>query len=194
MGGRLAESTTGSEILPDMEHTVQEGSSGQYDSATVNHPAPFGKRRGYPSAGIHRQDINNHILEQNHSGLGLYRLFGRGLVSLLIRLGPGRLNRRPSAPVERSVLNLRRVDQSSHLAAKGVYLSDDIALREPSDGGVAGELADGVQVLRHKECRGAYSRRGESRLYAGMTPAYDKNIATTDRPSASHAPIIRSER
>src|SRR5690349_11411383 len=94
----------------------------------------------------------------------------------LVRLRPRGAHRRPLLGVERAELNAGRVDRPRHLAAERIDLLDEVALADAADGGVAGHLADVVEVERQHERRRAHARAGERRLDAGMAGADDDDV------------------
>ena len=71
------------------------------------------------------------------------------------------------ARVEKSKLDSGLVDRQAHLAAERVDLADQVALADPADRGVAGHLADVVEVEREHQRARAHPRRGQRGFDSG---------------------------
>src|SRR5215213_8622145 len=78
-----------------------------------------------------------------------------------VGLGARGLNSRPAGTIEEAELDSRAINDATHNAAQGVYLSDEMTFGYAADSGITGHLAYQVQIKRHK--RGLRSQTGRSR-------------------------------
>ena len=82
------------------------------------------------------------------------------LVLLLVRLCAQGVNRRAFGHIEHSALEERIVDGAAHFAAQRVQLPHQMALARAADGGVAGHIADGIQIDREHDRLQPHPRTG----------------------------------
>ena len=54
------------------------------------------------------------------------------------------MHRRAFAAVEHAVLNARRIGCMPHFAAEGINLAYEMTLCRAADGGITGQIADGI--------------------------------------------------
>ena len=104
-------------------------------------------------------------------GLVLEHVADGGLVQGAVRLGAGGAHGRALAGVEHPELDARVIRGQTHGAAQRVDLLDQVALADTADGGVAGHLAEGLDVVRQQQGITPHARRGEGRLGARMAAA-----------------------
>ena len=97
-------------------------------------------------------------------------------VELAVRLGARPLHGRALAAVQHAELDARTVDGAAHDAVERVDLAHQVALAEPADGRVAGHLADGFELVRHKQRPRAPARGRRRRLAARMAAADHNDI------------------
>ncbi len=128
---------------------------------SVTHP--LHARRGR----IHDQ-IGHRVLKERETLLLLEGPLCERRVRLLVRLRPRRLHGRAPARVEHAELDHRGIDELAHLAAQRVDLAHEVSLGNPADGGIAGHLADAVEVLRDQQGGETQPREREGCLDAGM--------------------------
>ncbi len=80
------------------------------------------------------------------------------------------------ACVEEAELDPGLVDRHAHLAAECVDLAHQVALADTADSGIAGHLADVVEVQGEHERARAHPRGGESGFDTGMAGANHDNF------------------
>ncbi len=84
-------------------------------------------------------------------------LHGHG-VKLAVGLGPGSADRGALAAVQNSELDAARVGDPAHQPVERVDFTDQMALAEPADRGIAGHGADGREAVGDQRRLGAHSR------------------------------------
>jgi len=91
-----------------------------------------------------------------------------------IALGSNRLDCGPFSGVQHLDLECRAIGKPSHRPTHCIDLADDMAFPNASDRGVAGHLANQIDVEGEKERSGTHSSRGKCRVDAGMaTPDHN---------------------
>ena len=100
-----------------------------------------------------------------------------------IALSPRTPDGRAFANVEHTELNRGSIRHQSHLSAQGINLTNDLTLRDASDGRVARHLRNLVHVHRHQT--GLCSQIGTctGRFTARMTTSDDYHIILEFHPS-----------
>ena len=91
-------------------------------------------------------DRDDFILHQTQVLLLLERVLHIGAVFDAVGLRAQRVHGRALAAVEHTVLNAGRVRGAGHLAAQRVDLAHQMALGRAADRGVAGHVADRIQI------------------------------------------------
>ena len=127
--------------------------------SNVNQAVEKRARRHDDSAGVmgiavfHREAHRPAILDQQaarlaeqprHIGFVLEDVEDPGTIATLVRLRPGRPDRRAAAAIEKLELDARRVDGAAHQAAKRVDLPNEMSLGSAADRRIAGHVRDGV--------------------------------------------------
>ena len=97
-------------------------------------------------------------------------------IQLSVGLSARALNRRPLGAVQQPELNAGGIGHSAHQAVQGIDLADEMAFSEPSDGRVAGHLADCSKGMSDQRRARAHARGRGRRLAAGVTAAYHHDI------------------
>jgi hypothetical protein len=116
------------------------------------------------------------LLEQGQPGLVLQRLAHRPFVEHAVGLGAGGAHRRALAGVEDTEMDAGAVGRMRHQAAERVDLLDQMALADAADGGIAGHLAQGLDVLGQQQGAASHARSRQRRLGAGMAAADDDDV------------------
>ncbi|MPM09857.1 hypothetical protein SDC9_56180 [bioreactor metagenome] len=83
---------------------------------------------------------------------------------------------RAFAAVEHPVLDARPVRSFGHFAAQGVQLPYQVAFSGAADSGVAGHIANGIQIDGEAHCGQSETRGGQRGLNSGMARADDGDI------------------
>src|ERR1019366_5930499 len=94
----------------------------------------------------------------------------------LVCLRATRANGGSLARVEEAKLDSRLVGRQSHLAAERVDLADQMALADAADRGVAGHLADMIEVQREHQGARTHPGRGERGFDTGVAGADDDDV------------------
>src|SRR5881398_3565258 len=100
----------------------------------------------------------------------------RAPVQRAIALGARRPHRWSLRAVEHAKLDRRAVGGAAHDTAERVDLAHHGALRDPADGGIAAQLADGVEVRREEECPCSQSSGHDCRFRPGMARSHNYNV------------------
>lgn len=90
--------------------------------------------------------------------------------------------------VEEAELDAGFVDGFGHFAAEGVQLADEVTFAESTDGGVAGHLADGLEVHGEQEGFEADAGGGEGGFDAGVSASDDDDVEVFS--GSSHAVFV----
>src|SRR5205807_7796717 len=80
---------------------------------------------------------------------------------------------------------------AAHDAAERGDLAHHGALRDPADGGLAAQLADGVEVRREEEGLGAEPSGHDGGLGAGMTGADDDHVIVAGHDDKLRQPAMQ---
>jgi hypothetical protein len=92
-------------------------------------------------------------------------------ISHAVRLRSRRLHGRATRAIKQTKLNSRAIDNSTHDAAKRVYLSHEMALGDSADRGITRHLPDEIEIQSDQPCLGAEARRSRCGFTAGMARA-----------------------
>ena len=167
----------GLHALAGDDGAVEIGAAGDDDGLGVIDGAQPGADAGNPA-----------VLGENFHDLGLlelevFLLFQGQLHDLLVLaavgLGPEGMDGGTLAPVEHAVLDAGPVGGHAHLAAQGVQLPDQMALAGAADGGIAGQIAHGVQIDGENDRIEAQTGGSQCGLNARMTRTDDGHIAAS---------------
>src|SRR5438552_15424149 len=161
-------------IRAEMDPPAQEGPGRDDDGARAERPPVAGDdscdARALEDQSRHhalRQLDVRKRLEQGPHGAAVQRPVA------LRAWGP---DSRPLGAVEHPELDRRAIGGPPHDPAEGIDLAHHGALRDPADGGIAGHVADGVEVGGEQESVGAQAGGHDGGFRAGMTGAYNDYI------------------
>jgi hypothetical protein len=171
---RVAGTTAGMVLEPDMDLAVEEGAGRQHHRAGAKADADL--RHGADHAIALDHQVVDRLLEQRQVRLVFQHAADRGLVQDAVGLGPGRAHRRPLAAVEDAELDAALVGRQRHRAAERVDLLDQMALADAADRGVAAHGPQRLDVVAQQQGLAAHARGGERGLGAGMAAADDDDI------------------
>src|SRR6185437_9365541 len=120
---------------------------------------------------------------------GPYRqhILHRLAIKLAICLGPRSAHSRTLTAIQHPKLDAGPVGRARHHAVEGIDFADQMSLRQPTDRGITGHLTDGRMAMRQQQRARAESRRGISRLAAGVAAANDNHVVPV------HCGNLRSE-
>jgi hypothetical protein len=157
-----------------MEEAAHEGAGGNDDRfGPVDHP------KAGADAGdgvVFDEQLGGVALMEVEVGLVLDEPLHAELVGLLVALGAGGLDAGALAGVQHAELDAGGVRVPAHDAAEGVDLPDDMPFGQTADGGVAGHLGDGVEVLGENGRLAAEPSGGHGGLHPGVAGAADDDI------------------
>jgi hypothetical protein len=152
--------------------SAEEGAGGQHHGARHELEAHLRHHPGDARAVDHQ--IVHRLLENAEVRQFAEQRAHCLLVQHPVGLGAGGAHRRPFARIQHAKLNAGAVGGASHDAAERVHLFHQMALADAADRRIAGHGAEGFDVVREQQSRGAHARAGRGRLGAGMTAAnYD---------------------
>ena len=106
---------------------------------------------------------------------GQRRLHGLA-IELAVGLGARPAHRRALAPIEHPELDAGRIGDAPHHAVQRIDLADQMALADAADGGIAGHLADGLELVGEQQRPRAEPRRCGRRLAARMPSTDDDDV------------------
>ncbi len=176
VGRRIAGATAGMMVQPDVDHASQEGTGTQHHG--IRHEADAGLGPDTDDGVVFHNQIVDALLEQSEISLVFQDAANRGLVSHAIRLGSSGANRRPLAGIEHTKLDAGQVGCLCHGTTQGIDLLDQMALADPADGGIAGHLAQRLDVMRQQQGAGTATCRCQSGFGTGMTTADHDDLKT----------------
>ena len=102
-----------------------------------------------------------------------------------VRLCAQRMDGRPLAKVQHTILDAGLVRGLSHLAAQRVQFPDQMALPRPADGRVTRHIPNAVQIHREADRLHPEPRRGQRSLDPGMSRS-DHGDITCSRCKPDH--------
>src|SRR2546430_1637095 len=137
-------------VRPEVNAATQEGPRRDHDRARREHSAvgcrDARRLRSLDYEAAHRALCQLEVRE------ALKQRTNRAPVQRAIALGARRPHRWSLRAVEHAKLDRRAVGGAAHDTAERVELAHYGALRDAADGGIAAQLADGVEVRREEEC------------------------------------------
>ena len=157
-----------------MEEAAHEGARGNDDRF-----GPVDHAKGGPHAGdgiVFDEDLGGVALVEVEVGLVLDEPLHAELVGLLVALGAGSLDAGALAGVQHAELDAGGVRVPAHDPAEGVDLPHDMAFGQTADGGVAGHLGDGVEILGEDGRLAAHACRRHRGLHPGVTGSADDDV------------------
>ena len=172
--------------LADMDQAIEEGAGGQHHLAAENLFAVGGDEPRRPfrplKSGLPRSPHGFPDWKCCAAWIALLRGRARGR--------PGRAARAPPAlaAIEQAKLDARRIRDPAHQPVQGIDLAHQMALAHPADGGIAGHLAQGLELMGEQQGAGAKARRSRRRFAAGMAAADDDDVVGFMRGSIARHP------
>ena len=97
-------------------------------------------------------------------------------VCLLIALRTRRPDSRPARGIEQPELNTHSISNLAHNAAQCVHLTDEVALRDSSDGRIARHLRDQIYIQGVQGSFQTHSRAGDRSLAPGVPSANHNDL------------------
>jgi hypothetical protein len=91
-------------------------------------------------------------------------------------LGTRGANSRTLAGIEYPKLDSRTIGRPSHSATEGVNFLDQMTFANAANGGVAGHLAQRVDIVSEQQSLGTRARGGQGGLSSGVPSTYDNDI------------------
>jgi hypothetical protein len=122
-----------------------------------------------------QHQVVHGLLEQPQVGLVLQARADRRLVQA-VGLGAGGAHGRALGGVQDAELDARLVGGDRHRPTHGIDFLDQVALADPADGGIAGHLAQGFDVVRQQQGFLAHACCGQCSFGAGVTAANDNDV------------------
>jgi hypothetical protein len=173
-GDAVAHAPAGLVLLADMEQAAHEGAGGNDDRF-----GPVDHAEGGADAGdgvVFDEDLGGVALVEVEVGLVLDEPLHAELVGLLVALGTGGLDAGALAGVQHAELDAGGVGVPAHDPAEGVDLPHDMPFGQTADGGVAGHLGDGVEILGEDGRLATEPCGGHGSLHPGVTGSADDDV------------------
>ncbi|OPZ80125.1 MAG: hypothetical protein BWY77_01226 [bacterium ADurb.Bin431] len=173
-GGRFSAAPSRKVVEADMNEAVEKG-AGTEDNRTGPHRmARFGH---HPTDLVLFDKQGGHALLAQGEVLLLLEqpAHAQGVVIAVI-LGARGPDGGTLGAVEHAELQGGLVRHHAHGAAEGVDLLDEVALGQSADGGIAGHLRQGEDVLGDEQGGGPHPGGRQRGLAAGMTPTHYQNV------------------
>ena len=101
---------------------------------------------------------------------------GPELVGFFIALGARGVHAGAFGTIQHTELNGGGVGIKSHESAEGVDFPNHLTFGDAADGGIAGHLADGIEILSEQGDRTAETLGGEGGLDTGVTCSDDGHV------------------
>ena len=138
-----------------------------------------GLRAHEGSGPVFQADLGDLRLLEAETRLPFQGVLHALLIGPPVRLGPQGTDGGALAQVQHPILDAAFIRRPAHFAAQGVQLPNQVALSGTSHGGVAGHIADGVQVDGEDDGVEPQPGGGQSGLDARVARADDGDIAGT---------------
>src|SRR2546425_742474 len=122
------------------------------------------------------QEARRLALPDVQARLTLHRLLHRRPAPGTVALGARRAHRRAAGGVERLELDRGAVGDAPHLTAERVDLADQVPFRGAANSGVAGHLADRVEVHGEQQRAASHARGGQRGLASGVAGTDDDDV------------------
>jgi hypothetical protein len=155
---------------------------------------------GTKGSPVHRHDTIDTVSRQQEARYRALRKSQVGLtleqpphgppVQATVTLRTRRPHRRSLRSVQHSELDSRQIRRSAHDASQGIYLSHHCSLRDPTDSGIAGHLADCFEILGEQEGLGAATSGKRSGFHPGVTAADDDDVEPVAHRGAPSLTVI----
>ncbi|CFV97220.1 Uncharacterised protein [Bordetella pertussis] len=174
IGGRIPCPPSGIVLQPHVNQTVEEGPSRQHHG-TGTKAQPDLRNGAHHLVALHHQ-IVHRLLEQPEVGLVLELCTYGVSVQHPVGLGTRGTYRWPLGAVENTELDTCLVGGDSHRAAQRIDFLDQMTLAYPPDGGIAGHLAQGLDIVGKQQCLCAGAGCSQGCLRTGVTATNDDHI------------------
>src|SRR6266508_1531570 len=186
--GRLITGATGRDlgVGAKVNAAAQERAGGD-DHSARRVVAPVARLDAPHTVSVHEQP-GDHPLRQVQRRELLEQLAHRPAVEGAVALRARRPHGGTLGAVEHTELDRRAIGGAAHDAAQGVHLAHDGALGDPADRGIAGHLADGVEVGGEKQSPGVQASGHDRGLRASMASANHDDVVVE-----CHAAIIPAQ-
>jgi hypothetical protein len=158
----------------DVEFSVEKGPGSKNQGAAGEAGSVMEDHLGHRA--VCDDQINDLSLPKEEVGLGVKKASGFDAVPGPVTLGPDCLDSRTLSGIEHLELKAGPVGQLPHGSAHGIDLPDEMPLPDPSDGGIAGHLADQVQMHRDQESAQTHAGGGISGFNSCMPPSDYQNV------------------
>src|SRR5207247_2670743 len=123
-----------------------------------------------------RAQAGDHSLRELQPRKSLEQRPHGAAVQRAIALGSRRPDGGTLRPIEHAELDRGAIGRPPHDAAEGIDLAHHRALRDPADGGIAGQVTDGVEVGGKEEELRTKPSRHDGRFCPGVDGVTKKNI------------------
>ena len=160
--------------LADMDQPAQEGARGNHhgrgrDASSIR------KHGACDAARLDDQVVGLALDDGQPVRFGDSPLHGAG-IECPVGLGARAAHGRSLATVEQAELYAGDICDAAHQSVEGIDLTNEVALAEAADGGIAGHRADGRGPMGDERRSGAGPRGCRSRFDAGMAAADDDHV------------------
>ena len=157
-----------------MDQTTQEGPGGNDDGSSRQLTAVGKSDTAEPALGD-QQFVRLAFDHDEVCGLA-DRGLHRRCIKLAVRLGARPLNRWTLAAVENAKLDAAGIGNAAHQSVKRVYLPNQMAFAQTTDGGVAGHRADGRKAVGQQRGSRTCPRSRTGRFAASVAAANDDDV------------------
>ena len=173
-GHGVAHATAGGVAETDVEETAHEGTGADDDGAGGELETEVGADAG--DGVIGDEEFGDVALVDVEVGGVLEQPLHAELVGLLVGLGARRADAGALVGIEHAELDAGGVGVEAHETTEGVDFPDDVSFGESADGGVAGHLGDGVEILGEEGDGAAHASGGGGGFNAGVTGTDDDDV------------------
>ena len=135
------------------------------------------------------QEFCDHGLLQIQIVLQLQDVLHVLLVASAVCLGPERMDRWAFSPVQHPVLDAAGVRRPAHFATQCVQLPDQVPLSRAANGGVAGHVANGVQIDGENDSFHPQPCRRQSCFNSSMPGAHDGHVISASTITQVNSPF-----
>src|SRR5208283_2482158 len=172
--GEIAGAPGGIILQPDMDEALQKRAGCENDGAA------FEDLANLRLDAAHRPVLDDQALDAclTHLQIGgsLEHALAARAIGGLVCLRATRTDGGSLARVEEAELDSSLVGRQAHLAAERVDLADQVSLADTADRGIAGHLADMIEVKREHQGARTHPGRGQRGFDTGMAGADDDDV------------------
>ena len=156
-----------------MDEAAQKRAGGEHDGGGANAAAV---REPHAAHAVRDQKVVDLGLDHRQIRRLPQRFLHRRRVKLAVGLRAWAAHRRTFAAIEEAELDAGRIRHPAHQAIKRIDLTNEMALAEPADGGIARHGADGGETLGDQRRARAHPGRGRRGFAAGMATADHNHV------------------